>query len=109
MRFLSFSVLILVLITGGYFAYKHFITPSISEINARSVELDGLQVSIQGVVSKNIGVLGMGGFIVTDGTSEILILTNNGLPENGSEIEVTGTFRKAVSFNSFEYNVIYLN
>lgn len=107
MRNILFIILAVILLICGFIAYKDFTTLTVSELNARAAKLDGRTVTIEGTVSQNAGVLGTGGFVVTDGSSTILVLSNGGIPEHGSQVEVTGTFRKAVSLNSFEYSVIY--
>lgn len=106
-RNIFFGILAVIFLIGGFIAYKDFTTLTVSELNTLATKLDGSTVTIEGTVSQNAGVLGTGGFVVTDGSSNILVLSNGGIPEHGSQIEVTGTFRKAVSLNSFEYSVIY--
>lgn len=102
-----FIIIAVILLVGGFIAYKDFTTLTISELNARSAKLDGRSVTIEGIVSHNAGIFGAGGFVVTDGSSTILVLSNGGIPEHNSQVEITGTFRKAASLNSFEYSVIY--
>lgn len=102
--FVSAFVLLLV---GALSVYRDLTTLTITELNHNSTEYDGREVTIKGVVSKNAGVLGAGAYIVSDDNSDILILSKSGIPEFGSKISVSGMFKKAVSFNSFEYNVIY--
>lgn len=107
MKNIFFGVLAVIFLIGGFIAYKDFTTLTVTELNSRAAKLDGRTVTIEGTVSQNAGILGTGGFVITDGSSKILVLSNGGIPEHGSQIEVTGTFRKAVSLNSFEYSVIY--
>lgn len=107
MRNTSFIILAVIFLTGVFTVYKDFTTLTVSELNTRAAKFDGRTVTIEGTVSQNAGVLGTGGFVVTDGSSTILVLSNGGIPEHGSQVGVTGTFRKAVSLNSFEYSVIY--
>ena len=78
----------------------------ISEFNDRAAKFDGWTATIEGTVSQNVGVLGTSGYIVTDNSSTNLMLPNGGIPERGSHVEVTGTFCKAVSLDSFEYSVV---
>lgn len=107
MRNILFIILAVILLIGGFIAYKDFTTLTVTELNEQAGKLDGHTVTIEGTVTKNAGVLGAGGFVVTDGSSTILVLSSGGIPEHGSDVEITGTFRKAVSLNSFEYNVVY--
>lgn len=107
MRSYFIGFILLAAIIGGAFVYRDLTTLTVSELNQRATELDGQNVTVEGTVSHNAGVMGLGGFVITDGTSTILVVTNGGIPEFGTEVEITGTFRKAISLNSLEYNVIY--
>ena len=110
MRSIFLAVLAVALLAGGYIAYKGFAAYNaltVSELNTQAANLDGQKVTIKGTVSGNAGLLGKGGFVVTDGSSRILVVSSSGIPERGSQVKITGTFHKAFSLNSFEYNVIY--
>lgn len=107
MRSYFIGFILLAAIIGGAFAYRDLTTLTVSELNQRATELDGQTVTVEGLVARNAGVLGLGGFVVTDGHSTILVLSNDGIPEFDTVVDITGTFRKAISLNSLEYNVIY--
>ena len=110
MRIIFFAMLAFALLIGGYIAYRAFNSHSaltVSELNTQAAGLDGQKVTIEGVVSGSAGVLGKGGFVVTDGASRILVLSGSGIPEHGSQVKITGTFRKTVSLNSLDYSIIY--
>lgn len=107
MRSYIIGFILLAAIIGGAFEYRDLTTLTVSELNQRATELDGQTVTVEGTVAHNAGVMGLGGFVITDGPSTILVITNGGIPEYGSQIDVTGTFRKAVSLNNLEYNIVY--
>jgi hypothetical protein len=53
---------------------------------------DDQSVTIMGTVKGASGVLGTGGYEVTDGTGTLTVLTDEGLPEEGSKVAVEGEF-----------------
>lgn len=106
-RLLLATLLISSAVFSVYYGYQEYITTDISELNANASEYDGQIVYIKGVVEKNISILGFGGFILGDGMETVLVTSGNGVPKNNTTVLIKGEFRKAVSFNGFEYNIIY--
>jgi len=82
-------------------------TLSITELNEKSHDLNGQIVTVKGFVLQSGGVFGAGGFVLSDGASEVLIISDSGIPQFEAEVEVTGTFRSVLVVNEFEYGVIY--
>lgn len=107
MRIFFSMLFIIVVLAGGFYAYKEYTTLTISELNENARKHDGETVTVEGIVTQNASILGAGGFLLSDGSSSILVLSNGGIPQHEISVEVTGVFRKAVSLNSFEYSVIY--
>lgn len=106
-RILTILFLFCGVVLGSYLIYQEFITMDVSELNSKASEYDGKPVRVKGVVEKNIAVLGVGGYLLGDGAQTILVTSDEGIPDYKSKVVVIGEFRKAVSFNGFEYNVIY--
>ena len=101
------GVALAALLGGTYYLTGFNPTLSITELHERAVDLDGEVVTVKGIVLQNAAILGTGGFVLSDGASDILVLSDSGVPRLSSEIEVTGTFRSALVINEFGYGVIY--
>lgn len=57
---------------------------------------DGKTVRIAGDVESSIGILGVGGYKVNDGTGTLPVVTESGgTPRNGARVGVEGTFHSA--------------
>lgn len=62
---------------------------------------EGKTVRIAGDVEGSVGVLGVGGFRVNDGTGTLPVVTQSGgTPRNGAKVGVEGTFRSAFTLGS---------
>lgn len=62
---------------------------------------DGKTVRIVGNVEGSVGVLGVGGYKVNDGTGTLPVVTQSGgTPRNGARVGVEGTFRSAFTLGS---------
>lgn len=58
-------------------------------------EYDGRKVKVEGYVGGAAGALGHGGYLLDDGSGELLVLVEGrgGLPRAGTRVAVTGWFR----------------
>lgn len=66
----------------------------------------GKTVKVSGEVVHNLGLFGVGGFLLTDGPAQLAVLTTEGVPRKGQQVEVEGTFQVALSIGTAEYAVI---
>jgi len=53
-------------------------------------------VKVEGVVTRSFGVMGVGGYQVTDGTGKIFVIANRGVPAPGARVSVKGTVNSGV-------------
>lgn len=95
------------LLGAVYYSHAKRDTLTVYSLNHDASALDGQTVEVRGFVIKNASILNTGGFVLGDGRSEVLVLSKNGVPKFEREVTVTGIFRKAISLNNFEYNIIY--
>jgi hypothetical protein len=82
-----------------------FTTP-IGKILANPRDYDGKTVTISGEVKSSANVLVFKGYTVRDGTGEILVLTNRGVPKKGDSIRLTGVVEQAFSMGDKSVVVI---
>jgi hypothetical protein len=74
-------------------------TVRISELLAEPSRYDGREVQVEGRVTRSAGVLGVGGYEVDDGTGQIIVIAQGtGVPAQGSQTKVKGTFEPIFSF-----------
>jgi hypothetical protein len=60
---------------------------------------DGTTVRVAGKVTTSIGILGYGAYKLDDGTGSILIVSERGVPREGAEVGVEGTFKSVYTFH----------
>lgn len=78
----------------------------IVELNRRSHEFDGRRVTVSGTVIYSAAIMGVGGYFLRQGSAEILIVGAGGMPQAGSKIVVSGTFKQALAVNGVQYAMI---
>jgi hypothetical protein len=86
-------------------------TTRIAQILAAPDKFDGKSVTVGGVVTGGVGLMGVGGFHVrdSDGRQEIFVLSGSGVPPAGSSVTISGIFREAATIGSYRLPVIILN
>jgi hypothetical protein len=68
-------------------------TVRIGDLLAEPQRYDGRTVRVEGTVTRSVGVLGVGGYQVDDGTGQIFVVAQGGgVPAEGSRTRVSGTF-----------------
>jgi hypothetical protein len=72
-------------------------TKSISSVLADPSRYRDRQVQIAGEVVDSFGVLGRGVYRVGDGTGQMWVMSNEGVPRTGARVKVRGTVRDAFS------------
>jgi hypothetical protein len=74
-------------------------TVRISELLAEPARYDGREVQVEGRVTRSAGILGVGGYELDDGTGQIVVIAQGtGVPAQGSQTKVKGTFEPIFSF-----------
>ena len=81
-----------VAITAGACATK-----TIGSVLADPSKYRNREVQIAGDVVDSYGVLGRGVYRVRDGSGELWVMSNEGVPRTGSRVKVRGTVRDAFS------------
>jgi hypothetical protein len=84
---------------------------TIDQLLQRPGQYDGRIVKVDGVVAGSFGIMGLGGFRLTDPESgrEVLVMTSNGIPPVGNSATAFGRFKQALSIGSRQYAVIFIN
>ena len=65
---------------------------SLKELAENPLEYANKEVQAEGKVVNSVGVIGMGYYIISDGTHQIFVLTQSGLPVEGRVVKVKGKF-----------------
>lgn len=60
---------------------------------------DNTIVRVAGKVTTSVGLLGYGAYRVDDGTGAILVVAQHGVPREGAEVGVEGTFHSVFTFH----------
>lgn len=83
-------------------------TKPIQELLDDPGRYDGKMVRIAGEVTQSVGVLGVGGYQVNDGTGTLTVILPAGgsAPRVGAEVGVEGTFRSAFTFGAITAAVL---
>jgi hypothetical protein len=77
-------------------------TKSISSVLADPSRYRDRQVQIAGEVVDSFGVLGRGVYRVGDGTGQMWVMSNEGVPRTGARVKVRGTVRDAFSLGPLD-------
>lgn len=93
---------------GGFYAWQSLQKKplTIAEVTGGIREYDGKTVTVKGTVSRSVNVLGLKTFEISDGTASIRVVTERGLPSEGSEVTVTGVVNQAFKLGPAEIIVI---
>lgn len=78
----------------------------ISDLLVQPDRFENRQVTVRGRADLNAGVLGIGGYRLSDDGQSIIVLTHRKVPAYGTPVEVTGTFRRALVVGRTEAFVI---
>ena len=107
------ALVILILAAATYFvlhgnraAINRFTATDISQLLANPGQYDGHPITVTGIVQESAAVLGVGGYRLRQGSSELYIVSSHGIPPTGAEISVSGTFKQALSLGNLQYSVI---
>lgn len=72
-----------------------------------SARWDGKSVRIAGQVTDAVGVLGLGGYRLDDGTGTITVVSRSGgAPRSGARVEVQGIFRVGFTLGTQTLSVV---
>jgi hypothetical protein len=109
---LRLGIIVVVLAVIALFAFRgkpaldSFMATDISQLLTSVTEHDGKVVTVKGTVQESAAVLGLGGYRLRQGNAEIFVLSSHGIPQTGTEVVVTGTFKQAFALNGLQYTVI---
>ncbi len=71
-------------------------TTEIGKLLADPGQYEGKTVRVKGEVKESVGILGLGGYQLDDGTGTLPVVTQtSGAPRTGARVGVEGTFRAA--------------
>ena len=89
-------VLLVALVAGGCAS----VTP-IGELLDDPGHYDGETVRVEGEVQGSAGALGLGGYVVDDGTGSLTVISEGGAPPRaGARVKVKGVFEALFTFGS---------
>lgn len=93
---------------GGFYAWQSLQHKplTIAEITSDIREYDGKTVTVKGTVARSVNILGIKAYEVSDGSGDIRVITERGLPSEGSEVTVTGVVNQAFKLGPAEVIVI---
>ena len=80
--------------------------PSIAEINRDPGRYADKDIKVSGHVSSGFAAFGTGVYQVDDGTGTMWIYSQNGVPNNGAQITVTGRIQQGFSVAGRSYATI---
>jgi hypothetical protein len=63
---------------------------TIGRINADPSRFQNRTVTVTGMVTNSVGVMGKGGYQIEDETGRIYVISGSGVPSRGSRVRVTG-------------------
>ncbi len=67
----------------------------IGRLNADTYNYDGKLVRVEGTVDGNVGILGVGGYTLTDSTGSVFVIGIDGIPPKGENVAIYGLFKQA--------------
>jgi hypothetical protein len=82
----------------------------IDEILAAPRTYEGKGVTVHGIVTGGVGMVGVGGYHMrdVDGQQELFVLSGTGVPPTGATVTVHGTFQQAFTLGSYQLPVIMI-
>ncbi|MDR0786319.1 MAG: hypothetical protein LBG44_00385 [Gemmatimonadota bacterium] len=92
LRYGALALLALLMLTGCS------TTLTINQLLSSPQRYEGQTVRVQGSVTRGMGVLGMGGYELDDGTGRILVVARSGgVPLQGARTQVVGRFQSVLN------------
>jgi len=79
---------------------------TIADINADPGRYRDKEVSITGRVITSFGALGQGGYELDDGTGMIWVLTDRGVPSQGSRVRAIGRVSTGITFAGRSFGTV---
>lgn len=65
---------------------------SLKELAENPTDYANKEIQAEGKVVDSAGIIGMGYYIISDGTNQIFVFTKSGLPVEGNVVKVKGKF-----------------
>ena len=90
-KFLAGILVGAILTVGGAYGYFEFlyVTP-IGDIKGQKEHYDNRQVRVKGTVGNTIAIPGLKGFMLTDETGKMPVVTKGALPDKGETLTIQG-------------------
>ena len=103
--------LVIVLVMAAVFfrgnpAIEAWMPTDIAEVLSKANTFDGRRIKVSGTVLESAAIMGVGGYRLKQGDAVIFVVSSHGIPESGSRVIVSGTFKQAFAFNNLQYAVI---
>jgi hypothetical protein len=76
--------------------------PDVNDILKNPRKYNNKTVELSGKVTVSNGIFGAGYFMLNDGTGEIPVLTKQGLPNEGEEVEVKGKVSQVIKVGDLQ-------
>lgn len=113
MKIITKAFLLILVLAIGLFAAGMAKRISIGEIEANSSKYVGKKVSVTGTVETSYGISipliekGSGGiYKIDDGTGEIWVITQRGIPQKGARLGIKGKVQNGVTYNGTNYGLV---
>ena len=74
---------------------------TINQIKAEPSKYANRDVAVAGQVTRSFSVLGRGAYEIDDGTGKLWVVSEKGVPREGSKVVVKGKIRDAFDLSSF--------
>ncbi len=88
------------LAVAAVFFLKGCGTTSIQNLLDEPSKYEGQTVRVAGSVTSSVGILGVGAYQIDDGTGKVTIVTQSGVPREGSKAGVEGKFHSAFTLGT---------
>ncbi len=86
--------------------YGGLVSTSVKSILDNPRRYEGRIVKVSGVARDSVGIFGQGAFVLDDGTGQITVITNRGVPAAGERVVVRGRVQTAAVVGTQRATVI---
>ena len=109
-KYLTGLFILLAVVYAAFFrgnsAIDALTATDIATVLSKANAFDGKRVTVSGTVLDSAAIMGLGGYRLKQGDAEVFVVSSHGIPETGSRVTVSGTFKQAFAFNNLQYAVI---
>lgn len=105
------GIVVVVAVVGAVVVYAMLQRGSrverIGDVLADLRTYDGLPVTFEGEVRGAVNILGLKTYSLDDGSGTITVVTERGLPRNGTQLRVSGVIHEMFNVGGVNYTVLY--